>query len=554
MAQESGQTDIVQTLKAIVKIMVYDSDVQNDLQPYTSGSGVIINSSGIILTSAHVVQDKDVITQKDFPLGVQVCVPSDPAKEADCIYAAKLIAINKDLDIALLQIIPIEGLSTATTWPYIQMAATDTTQINDALGVFGYPGIGGDTITYTTGVVSGKVDKYGKLWLKTDATSSFGSSGGAVLDKSMKLVGITNAAQADYLGSLGYALSATSFTSWITSNLGNPATEFPLGQRVINFSKQQNEIKGSRVFSQLKPPLAISLPEAWEAKLIAEDEVYLTNNNDADGGYIKILWQVMPVKIDKGRLTADLMQTFFENRNIALATIEYKDITIGSRKAWQVSLRFPDSRQELYIVPTSSYLVTVRYGYGKENKDRKLIETAIQTLIIEDTPIEKGIVSYTNTEPKFTLAVKNPWIGQTFNDSSQPIDFLHKKYPEVHMRIQVRREDDDLAQKDSKKFLALLIEALDKNRQKQVMSDLEDTIIYKTPTVRLTKNSVPAVHWQLQGKSVSSKKVLYYSADYIFRVGKYEVDFEVNAFTSNKAIFNKALTDARAMIASFSFK
>ena len=63
----------------------------------------------------------------------------------------------------------------------------------DPIHIFGYPAIGGGTLQYTAGVVSGfnfeeGID--GRAWITTDATMSGGSSGGTAVDAQGRLIGV----------------------------------------------------------------------------------------------------------------------------------------------------------------------------------------------------------------------------------------------------------------------------------------------------------------------------------------------------------------------------
>jgi len=74
------------------------------------------------------------------------------------------------------------------------------------LDILGYPAIGGETITLTTGRVSGFLSQDGveerRAWVKTDATAAPGNSGGAALDENGNLVGVPTRANTDVGGSI----------------------------------------------------------------------------------------------------------------------------------------------------------------------------------------------------------------------------------------------------------------------------------------------------------------------------------------------------------------
>jgi hypothetical protein len=68
--------------------------------------------------------------------------------------------------------------------PSVPVGDSDTAQLGDPIDVFGYPLVGGDSLTYTTGVVSGfnfEEPSESRAWITTDATLSGGASRGAGL-------------------------------------------------------------------------------------------------------------------------------------------------------------------------------------------------------------------------------------------------------------------------------------------------------------------------------------------------------------------------------------
>ena len=55
--------------------------------------------------------------------------------------------------------------------PYVQLGNSDDLHVGDPLEVIGYPGVGGKTITFTTGSVSGFTPEGNlgpRAWIKTE--------------------------------------------------------------------------------------------------------------------------------------------------------------------------------------------------------------------------------------------------------------------------------------------------------------------------------------------------------------------------------------------------
>jgi S1-C subfamily serine protease len=180
-------------LRSTVQIVALD-DTTNGLQPMWSGSGTILSPDGLILTNAHVAGDADPAYQPDA-LGIAITIRSDEPPEPT--YLAEVLAIDYALDLAVIKISqdldgrPIDSDQLNLT--YVAVGDSDVLELGDLVQILGYPGIGGETITFTEGVVSGftrerNVD--GRAWVKTDATIAGGNSGGLAATKGGNIIGV----------------------------------------------------------------------------------------------------------------------------------------------------------------------------------------------------------------------------------------------------------------------------------------------------------------------------------------------------------------------------
>jgi len=180
-------------LRATVQIVALVKE-RGRYQPIWTGSGTILTKDGLILTTAHVVSDPDPDYQPDA-LGVAITVRSDELPEMK--YLAEVRAIDADLDLAVIQI--VSNLSGNKVDPkslnltYVPIGDSDTLELGDQLEILGYPSIGGETITFTEGVVSGFTREPGvdgRAYIKTDATIAGGNSGGLAADENGSIVGV----------------------------------------------------------------------------------------------------------------------------------------------------------------------------------------------------------------------------------------------------------------------------------------------------------------------------------------------------------------------------
>lgn len=161
------------------------------------GSGSILTHDGLILTNAHVVQPSAMGIDGQDPalIGIELLVEEDePPVPA---YFASVVAVDGTLDLAVLRIdrdldgSPIDRET--LDLPTVSLGDSDAISIGNELFIFGYPGIGGDTITVTRDIVSGfsVEEPIGKrAWIKTTATIAGGSSGGLAANAKGQLIGV----------------------------------------------------------------------------------------------------------------------------------------------------------------------------------------------------------------------------------------------------------------------------------------------------------------------------------------------------------------------------
>lgn len=174
------------------------------------GSGTIISPDGLILTNCHVADPLRMgMSSQEIPridyLGVSLTIRSDQLPKLS--YLAEVVAADPYLDLAVIRVTHKLDLSpvnrASLNLPYLDMGNSDDLEIGDELNIFGYPGIGGETLTFTRGVVSGftldaAID--GRAWIKTDTTIAGGNSGGTAVNQDGLLVGVPTEAGRGGLG------------------------------------------------------------------------------------------------------------------------------------------------------------------------------------------------------------------------------------------------------------------------------------------------------------------------------------------------------------------
>lgn len=163
----------------------------------SAGTGIVLTSDGTILTNNHVIVGATAI---------EVTVESTGAT-----YAAEVVGTDATADIAVLRLTGASGLATATI-------ATGGVAVGDAITAVGNAEGGGSlvaaagTVSALDATVTTQDEVTGELvtldgLLQIDADVVSGDSGGAVLDFSGAVVGVTTAASSGSSNISGYAIT-----------------------------------------------------------------------------------------------------------------------------------------------------------------------------------------------------------------------------------------------------------------------------------------------------------------------------------------------------------
>ncbi len=179
-------------------VQIYGLFEQNgDLVPGYVGSGTIISPTGLILTNAHVASPASQGDAQNEPDALAIGIVESEDRPAVFSYLAEVKAVDGFLDMAVIQIVStIDGDSLNSNdlnLSYVKIGDSNQVHVGDHVSIFGFPAIGGETITYTDGNVSGFTaeDPIGdRAWIKTDATISGGNSGGLASNDAAEIIGI----------------------------------------------------------------------------------------------------------------------------------------------------------------------------------------------------------------------------------------------------------------------------------------------------------------------------------------------------------------------------
>jgi S1-C subfamily serine protease len=191
-----------------------------------AGTGMIVTSSGEVLTNNHVIDGSTSIT---------VTVQGHSQS-----YSAHLIATDPSADVALIQIEGASGLPTVSFADSSSLKIGDTViAIGNALGRGGAPYVTQGSVTALDQTITasegGGVSEQLNGMIESDAMIYEGDSGGALVNSSGQVVGMITAGETQGFRSsgstTGYAVAANSALSVVNRiRAGEQASDLVYGQ------------------------------------------------------------------------------------------------------------------------------------------------------------------------------------------------------------------------------------------------------------------------------------------------------------------------------------
>jgi serine protease Do len=171
----------------------------------SSGSGVILDANGYIVTNAHVVE-RATRVEVELPLAASGGASgSSILRRRGKIVGAQVVAVDSETDLAVLKI-------EATGLPVLPFGDSEALRPGQIVLAFGSP-LGLES-SVTMGVVSAVARQLTPedpmIYIQTDASINPGNSGGALVDTDGRLVGISTLIYSQSGGNEGIGFAAPS--------------------------------------------------------------------------------------------------------------------------------------------------------------------------------------------------------------------------------------------------------------------------------------------------------------------------------------------------------
>jgi S1-C subfamily serine protease len=202
----SGPSDISAIAKKVDPGLVDIDTTLGYQQEEAAGTGIVLTSTGEVVTNNHVIDGATTISVTDVGNGKT--------------YSASVVGYNRTKDIAVLQLHGASGLNTATIGNSSSVSVgEDIVGIGNAGGTGGTPSAAGGTVTALNQSITASDegdDSSEQLTelIETNADIQPGDSGGSLVDTSGDVLGIDTAASAGFSfqssgqssGNQGYAI------------------------------------------------------------------------------------------------------------------------------------------------------------------------------------------------------------------------------------------------------------------------------------------------------------------------------------------------------------
>jgi len=212
-ATRSGRTDVSSIADKVDPALVDVNTVLGFQEEAAAGTGIVLSSSGEVLTNNHVINGATAISVRDIANGKA--------------YSATVVGYDITNDVAVLQLHDASGLQTASIGNSSNVSVGETVVgVGNAGGIGGTPSATGGTVTAlnqsitATDQGNGSSEQLTDL-IETNAAIQPGDSGGSLVNSSGQVIAIDTAGSAglsfqsggESAGNRGYAIPINEATS-----------------------------------------------------------------------------------------------------------------------------------------------------------------------------------------------------------------------------------------------------------------------------------------------------------------------------------------------------
>ncbi len=413
-----------------VKVISFNLTNNNHVLEKSLASATIISPGGLLLTNNHVVTDENDEPYETFA----ICVVVDEKEKPECLYTASLIAKDKSLDIALLQINPTDIYSNdSPQFPYLDYELKTLPPVEESITLTGFPGVGGETMTITEGQVSGYDEKEGFKQIKTDAVISPGNSGGTAKDSTGRFIGVPSYLRS-YFGTIGYVVPLTEILPWLQGVIQETPTLNGFAIELLNkhlqalYETDQNKKYVSTIF----PFYEIEVLDPWKTKFINDTNLLLENT--VQGYTIRVNFSADIGSYEKDDDYMDFLLKKIEKNQHVFTNYLREEASFDGTEGFLISYDSGMSRNFYFLAPIENVLFSYSYSISLENPEET--QSAVETLfgsfhfLKKENNTTRGAKKYEQSHPSVHLETFDPFFISTLYDSQLERDIVHIENPD----------------------------------------------------------------------------------------------------------------------------
>jgi len=461
-----------------VRVVSYHRTATGRIIAEGSGSGTFITRGGRILTNHHVIFDQ--IDQKPydaFEIDISFDIKEEPIRK----YTAQLVAHDKPLDLAILQIDP-ENVWGEKIPPLKHLDWDRKIKLKESQSIHiqGFPASGGRTLTQTQGQISGfdKLNEY--TCFKTDTDIDHGSSGGTVLDSKGRFIGIPTFLRS-YAENVGYVLDIREARPWIKEHIDKPVAFPATGHKrlIKELARYTRANDDRKLHMEALPGFQVELPESWRFEHVDDALVLISQRYVTDPARLVVLFDRRPFVLDKA-FRAHLKKTQWKQRD-RFPDLKFEDVKFCGVDAWRIEFTVGRSKRILHMAFAGTTLMTVVYGINEQaaEKQQKAVDALLAKLSIsaDTSKIPKPVREFKFASPALEIKLPEGWGGREnpgSDDRDELITFWQKDNHDATGKLFYRRTPDEQLNVPTKKRLE---EEIDKSYGRSVMRKQDDLMI-----------------------------------------------------------------------------
>lgn len=392
-----------------VKVQAYRLARNGDIFQAAMASATIISPAGLLLTNSHVVLDDN---NKPYDV-FAVCLTFNENQEPVCEYSAFLAARDENLDLALLKMAGVNNRGgVLPALPFYNANFAGEVGVGQSLNIYGYPDIGGKTLTRTQGQLSGYEERSGVKYLKTDADISSGNSGGSALDESGNFVGVPTYVMSSY-ENIGYVLDIKEAQSFI---IDQSSAEPIINEQAYALLKDKlnlyNTTKNSgQYLHPYYPKFSLTAANDWQWNNINRTSVSLLKEANEGDINININVDVYPFAVPAAYLEEDARKLGLISDY--LTGYKSESAVFAGQPATLVTFNTGNQKFYGYVIPYGYAVVNIMYfvDLNRPAEDSAVINQVLSTFSFKEEPNNQPAVIETlaKSEPAFSVARSGQW-------------------------------------------------------------------------------------------------------------------------------------------------